>query len=507
MSPAVISVRGLVKRFPGTLALDHVDLDVRPGEVVGLIGQNGSGKSTLLKILSGLQAPDAGTISLRGKPVHLGSPLVAEAHGIGMVHQEQSLLPNLSVAENLFLGRASAATRHGWYKWDRLHAEARAQFAKIDLVIPPEAIVEDLSFADRQMVELVKVLALEERTADPVVVLFDEPTSVLGAAEIETLFRQIRRLRERSSVVFVSHRMDEVLAVSDRVYVLSNGRCMAERAAGNTDPEELYRLMVGKDADADTYVEHERVAAGAAAPVRLRVEGLAAPGSFKEVSFELRRGETLALAGVAGSGAEAVCRALFGAEPTSAGDVQLDGEPVVLRSPADAVALGIGYVPAERKSEGIVQGRSIHENMVLAFGPDLGRGGLLDRRREKREVAAWMQRLKVKAPSSAERIDALSGGNQQKVVLGRWLLSERLRVLILDHPTRGLDPGAKADLYRTMRDLARGGLAIVLVADTLEETLGLADQVLVLRDGVITRRFDDLGQCKPPPEAIVEAMV
>ena len=412
MNPAVISVRGLEKRFSGTLALDRVDLDVHPGEVVGLIGQNGSGKSTLLKILAGLQAPDAGTISLRGQPVRLGSPLAAEACGIGMVHQEQSLLPNLSVAENLFLGRASAATRHGWYDWSRLHAEARAQFAKIDLAIPPEAIVEDLSFADRQMVELVKVLALEERTADPVVVLFDEPTSVLGTAEIEMLFRQIRRLRERSSVVFVSHRMDEVLAVSDRVYVLSNGRCVAERAVGNTDPDELYRLMVGSDADADTYIEQGRLAAGSAAPVRLEVKALAAPGLFRDVSFELRKGETLALAGVAGSGAEAICRALFGAEPISSGTMRLDGEQVAPRSPADAVALGIGYVPAERKVEGIVQGRSIHENMVLAFGADLGRGGVLNRQRERQEISTWMQRLRVKAPSAAERIDALSGGNQ-----------------------------------------------------------------------------------------------
>ena len=283
--------------------------------------------------------------------------------------------------------------------------------------------------------------------------------------------------------------------------------CVAERAVGNTDPDKLYRLMVGSDADADTYIEQGRVVAGSAAPVRFEVKALAAPGLFEDVSFELRKGETLALAGVAGSGAEAVCRALFGAEPIFSGTMRVDGEQVVLRSPADAVALGIGYVPAERKIEGIVQGRSIHENMVLAFGADLGRGGLLNRRHEKQEVATWMQRLRVKAPSAAERIDALSGGNQQKAVLGRWLLSQRLRVLILDHPTRGLDPGAKADLYRTMRDLARRGLAIVLVADTLEETLGLADQVLVLRDGAVTRRFDNLGHGKPTPEVLVEAMV
>ncbi len=507
MSPAVISVRGLEKRFPGTLALDRVDIDVRAGEVVGLIGQNGSGKSTLLKILAGLQAPDAGSVSLRGKPVRLGSPLAAEACGIGMVHQEQSLLPNLSVAENLFLGRASGATRHGWHDRRKLHAQARTQFAKIGLAIAPGAIVEDLSFAQRQMIELVKVLALEERTADPVVVLFDEPTSVLGAAETETLFRQIRRLRERSSVVFVSHRMDEVLAVSDRVYVLSDGRCVAERVAADTDPDELYRLMVGRDADTDTYAEHARAADAGHAPLRLEVEGLGAPGLFEDLSFRLRQGETLALAGVAGSGAEAICRALFGAEPISSGAIRLDGKAVVLRSPADAVARGIGYVPAERKVEGIVAGRSIHENMALAFGPDLGRAGLLNRSREAVAVAAWMRRLRVKASSPRERIDALSGGNQQKVVLGRWLLSGRLRVLILDHPTRGLDPGAKADLYRTMRDLARRGVAIVLVAETLEETLGLADQVLVLRDGAVTRRFDSLARCKPPPEAVVEAMV
>ncbi len=506
MSAPVLQVSGLTKRFPGVVALDDVSVEVRREEVVGLIGQNGSGKSSLLKILAGVQSADAGEIRLRGEVIRPRSVAAANQLGIGMVFQEQSLLPNLTVAENIFLGKDHPATRRGWYRWGALRTAARAQLRKIETDIDPGTVVGELPFGQRQMVELAKVLALEELVDVPLVILFDEPTSVLSGAEIEILFRQIQRLRERSSVVFVSHRIEEVLAVSERVYVMSDGRRVAEEAAGAAGMEELYRLMVGEDRAEDYYREEARAAANVD-DLRLSVRGVSAADRVADVSFDLRAGTVLGLAGVGGSGREELVRALFGAEPLTSGSIELDGHRASFRSPSQAVEAGMGYVPAERKLEGMLAGRDLHENLVAASGTQLRRGPWIDRRRERPVVDEWLARLKVKAPSPRVRIDQLSGGNQQKVVLGKWLLSDRLRVLILDHPTRGLDLGAKGDVYDLVRQLAAGGLAIILLSDTLEETLGLCDQVIAMRDGTITGRFEDCVNDKPESEDLIRLMV
>ncbi|HMN86123.1 MAG TPA: ATP-binding cassette domain-containing protein, partial [Bauldia sp.] len=337
MSEVVLRAEGLSKSYPGVKALDDVSIEVRAREVVGLIGENGAGKSTLLKIIAGLQRPDGGRIVVRGADIRLGSLKAAGEAGIGMVFQEQSLLPNIRVAENILLGHEGPGLRFGLYDWKRLYDLAAAQLAKIGADISPSAETDSLSFAERQLVEFAKVLSLEERTHHEPVILLDEPTSVLDADELEVILAQVEKLRERASVVFISHRLDEVLRVSDRIYVMTNGRCVAERDPKHCDVAELQTLMLGKEL-ADQYergpATAATAAAGARAEPRLRVEGLALAGAFEEVSFTLAADEVLGIAGVEGSGREMLCRALFGAEKPTAGTMRLDGAAEPFPDPA-----------------------------------------------------------------------------------------------------------------------------------------------------------------------------
>ncbi|MGJ4859705.1 sugar ABC transporter ATP-binding protein [Labrys sp. La1] len=496
----------MTKRFPGVVALDNVDADLREHEVLGLIGQNGSGKSSLMKIIGGLYRPDAGEMTLRSRPVRFSSPLEAARAGIGLVHQEQSLIGNLSVAENIFLGKPTDFCRGGFYRWSRMNEAARRQLDKVELDVPPDMPVDELTFAERQMVELAKVLALEELVDGHLVVLFDEPTSVLTPGEIEALFRQVRRIRSRASVVFISHRMDEVLSISDRVYVMSDGRNVAERAGGNTDPDELYELMVGRQRAGSIAPRQTAPAVGQAR--RLDISGLSVPGQIEGIDLAVAPGEIMGLIGVQGSGAESICRALFGLQQKITGTIAFEDRLVSIDSPGDAVRLGIGYVPAERKTEGMLRGMSILENMTVTFGTDYGPGlGLLSGRRERAKAQEWAGRLKIKAASLDQRIELLSGGNQQKAVLSKWLLGRSLKLLVLDHPTRGLDPGARADLFNAICALAEEGLSILFVGDTLDEMLLLSDTIVVMKDGRISQRFGGVQQQRPAEESIVKAMV
>ncbi|WP_216332445.1 sugar ABC transporter ATP-binding protein [Rhizobium sp. X9] len=504
---SVLAARNLSKSYPGVRALADVSMELRENEILGLIGQNGSGKSTLLKIFTGVEQPTNGSLLLRGNETVIRSPLAAASLGIGMVHQEQSLITNLTVAENIFFDKKAAGKRYGFFNWRTLNKAAERQLAKLECDIPPDIRVEQLSFPERQLVEFAKVLAVEELIDEQLVILFDEPTSLLSPSEIDGLFRQIRRLKERASIVFVSHRMDEVLEISDRVHVMSNGENVAERTPSQTDHKELYHLMVGTRRSEDYFLE-ERRKDKSSAPPSLQAERLSVDGAFNDVSLVVREGEILAITGVAGSGAEEFCRALFGLEDGVSGRIIFNGKEQSLNArPSDLIGQGIGYVSAERKIEGVVTGRTIADNIVLSFGSSLGTGMFVDRDREIDAALGWMKRLKVKAPNAAEYVERLSGGNQQKVSLAKWLLSENLRLLILDHPTRGLDPGAKADLFEAIRDLSDHGISIVFVSETLEETLGMADTVVVMRDGKVSATFPNLYKEKPKPEKIVEAMV
>lgn len=501
-----MEVRGINKHFGSVVALEGLDLKINPGEVLGLVGQNGSGKSTLLRVLAGLSAPDQGSVHVRGQEVRLRSAKMALSLGIGMVHQEQSLVPNLSVAENIFLDKPHSAKRRGLYRWSALNDAARVQLAKIQVSLDPAAPVESLRFAERQQVELAKVLSIEELVPHPPVILFDEPTAVLTPDEIALLFSQIDRLRKRAAIVFVSHRLDEVLTLCDRVVVMTDGRKMADRQTKEVSRNDLYHLMVGRHQTLRPPTTSIRAAAPR--PVRLRVRDACSGHRFHNVNFDLHEGEIIGLAGVMGSGAEEVCRALFGAEEMIEGALTLNDRQLIPRTPAQAVREGIGYLPSNRKQEGILKGRSLTQNMVLTFGLEYGwhntvvRSGV-----EDMQARTWMQRLKVKAASARVPIETLSGGNQQKVVLGKWLLASSLQLLMLDHPTRGLDPGARDDLFEAIRAEARKGLSVLFVGDTIAEILELADKVIVMKDGEITARYDLLGGEVPSEEEIVRAMV
>jgi ribose transport system ATP-binding protein len=356
------------------------------------------------------------------------------------------------------------------------------------------------------MVEVAKALAVEEQAEHEPVIVLDEPTSVLEGDDLETLFAQVERLREIASVVFVSHRLDEVLRVSDRVYVMKDGRCVAEREPRHVDVDELYRLMVGRESTGQFFREQDQRPVDDAEPL-LTVEHLTRAGAYQDVTFHVRAGEVLGVAGVIGSGREDLCRTLFGAEPYDSGSIELDGRRVRFGSPAEAVRAGMGYIPSERRIEGVAMGMSVRENILLADPRPASAGPLLNPGRERSLVREWIEQLRIKTPTPHTDVGKLSGGNQQKVALAKWLISPRLRVLILDHPTRGLDVGAKEDVYRFIREMCARGMGVVLLADTLEETIALSHNVIVMRDGRISARFGAAPGNKPSQVQLVEQMV
>ncbi len=501
-----LEVRGLVKHYPGVKALDGVDLVVHEHEVLGLAGENGAGKSTLLKALVGLVKPDAGEIWVRGEQVRLKSVVDAADHGIGMVFQEQSLVPNLTAAENIVLGSEGPGIRRGVYRWDAMRRLAQQQLDKIGSHIDPLARTDTLSFAERQMVEIAKVLRIEERTHHSPVIILDEPTSVLESKEIETLFDQIRRLRAFASVVFVSHRLDEVLDVCDRVCVLRGGQSVGEVPTAGAVPADLHRMMIGSTGSGSHYHDDAAELATEQRRPMLSARGLSGR-TFRDVDLDVHAGEIVGIVGVHGSGREDVCRALFGAEPTTAGEVTLDGEKLDLSSTRAACSAGICYVPAERKIEGMVGPMSVADNMTLTNQKARCAGPLVVPKKQASLVDTWIKRLSIRTPGRDTAIQRLSGGNQQKVVLARWLVGGDIRLLLLDHPTRGLDIGARSEVYRLMRELAASGVATVLLADSLEEAIGMADRILVMNDGRVASEVSCASGAKPTPLDLVKEMV
>ena len=500
----MLSVSHVDKSYVGVHALRDVSVEVRRHEVVGLIGENGAGKSTLMRVLAGSVRPDRGQMTIDGKPVSLRNPREANAHGIGMVFQEQSLLLNMTVAENIFLGQEAPFIRGGVIAWGRLNAAAAAQLAKVGLDIDPASRTADLSFAARQMVELAKALALEDRTAKPLTILLDEPTSVLEGKDIAILFERVRALKSRASFVFVSHRLEEVLDISDRVYVMRDGQVVAERGARSASVPELHEMMVGRSRNSEYYREARQ--ASPRPEIALEARGLGVKGAYRGIDFSVRRGEVLGIAGVIGSGREELTRTLFGFLPQTSGTIMVAGREASLGTPARAVRLGIGYIPRERRLEGLVTFLSVATNISLANLGAVMQHGMIDHRRERGLARDWVKRLRVRTPGVATACSNLSGGNQQKVVLARWMAA-KARILILDHPTRGLDVGAKEEVFDLVRTLSDEGVAIILASDTLEETIGLSHTILVMRDGAITGRFDALPGRKPEQVELLRNMV
>lgn len=500
----MFAANSISKSFVGVPALKAVNLEIRANEVVGLIGENGAGKSTLMRILAGTHHPDSGTLLLDGKPLKLRNARDAAAHGIGMVFQEQSLLLNMSVAENIYLGQENRFVRFGIVDWRAMHASARRQLEKIGVDIDVTARTSELTFAARQMVELAKALTLEESVSRPLVILLDEPTSVLSAADIDVLFKRVRSLKSRASFVFVSHRLDEVLRISDRVYTMKDGEVVAEHDARKVSGPELHKIMVGRGIQASYYKEDRQLPAHDEIVVDAR--GLGAVGAFHDVDLQIRAGEIVGIAGVVGSGREEVTRTVGGFMPHTAGTLKIRGDDVHFRSPEQAVKRGIGYIPRERRVEGLVMFLSIAENISLADLSSVMSNGAISYRRERSLAVEWIRKLKIKAPGPDIACRKLSGGNQQKVVLARWMTAGS-RILVLDHPTRGLDVGAKEEVYELVRELSSQGIAILLISDTLEETIGLSHRVLVMRDGAVSARFDALPGNKPEQVDLLEAMV
>jgi len=494
------------KKFPGVHALKAVDFQIGRGEIVGLVGENGAGKSTLMKVIYGAYQPDGGDITIDGTKVRFQNPRQAMDHGIGMVFQEQSLITNLTVMENIFLGFEQQFVSYGVINWKAMAAAARAQLAKVKLDIDPGMITSKLSFAQRQLVELAKVLTLEERIDGDLVILLDEPTSVLAREEVELLFSLVRELTKRASFIFVSHRMDEVLELSDRIYVMKDGAVVDVVTQAEADVDAIQHKMVGRDVDKEYYREQKQKPYDTTAQPLVSFRNVSLERRYRDISFDLRPGEVLCLVGTEGSGREAILRTIFGLETPSAGQVAIKGDTLTRFNAQAGVAHGVGYVPRERKVEGIVGGMNVYENMTLSQMGNYSKTGVLRIGEEKSLARHWIERLAIKTPDVFKDCGGLSGGNQQKVVLAKWR-SGGSDIILLDHPTRGLDIGAKEDVYDMVREMSDDGVGIILVADTLEEAIGLSHTIIVLKDGVAQKRFDCAPGHKPSLFDLVHHMI
>lgn len=473
----MLKFENISKRFPGVHALKGVSFELHRGEIHALLGANGAGKSTLMKILSGAVTKDGGRILIDGEEVDIHSPQDAQRLGIGMVYQELSLIPTLSVAENIFIG--SPFWAGGRVQWPAMYSQARAILSELGCEISPHRRVETLSMAEQQLVEIGKVMSRQVR-----IVLFDEPTSALSQGETERLFEILRRLKEKGvGIIYVSHRLPEVLAVSDRVTVLRDGQVVATAPTHQVTEEDLVRMMVGRDLSEGNRLQ----SSGQGAPV-LRVEGLCTPTGLQDVSFELRAGEIVGIFGAMGAGRTELARALFGLDPVTRGEIWVDGEKVRLRSPRDAIRAGIGYLPEDRRM-GLVLGLPILVNVTLASLSRVSRLGLLSAREERQLAGPTVAGMGIAESRLTHPVGHLSGGNQQKVALARWLVS-RARILIFDEPTRGIDVGAKADVYALLAKLASEGTGIIVMSSELPEVLAVSHRVLVMKRRRIVAEFD-----------------
>jgi ribose transport system ATP-binding protein len=487
--PPVLKLTNVSRTFGKVKAVSNVSLTIERGEVVGLTGENGAGKSTLLKILAGIERPDEGTMEINGRVANFRGPNDAFLAGVGVVHQEQSLFTNLTVAENIGHqgGARRGLSRFGIKNWKEINDNAAAVLAKIGVKLSPTARVGDLSFVDRQMVEIARAVCVEPGGDAAPLIILDEPTAVLEQAEVDVLEREIRKLKTFASVIFVSHRLDEVLRICDRVLVMRHGRLMSDRSTKGVTRDELFKAMVD---DAPVVVTRDRTPMPVGTRAAIEVRGLARHGKFRDISFAAYPGKITALVGTNGSGRGALVRAMFGAEHTDGGTIAIDGREVSGWSIRKAVAAGLAYVPAERKVEGMIGGYSGTRNIAMIHRGDAAVGPFISPRKLARTAQTWFDRLDVSPNNIAQPLDQFSGGNQQKVVLAKWLNSPHLKVLMLDHPLRGLDVGVSQTVNAQIREACRNGTAVILIPDTIEEALEMADEILVMRDGVLSARHD-----------------
>jgi rhamnose transport system ATP-binding protein len=488
---ALVELVGVSKGYGGVQALDGVSFAIEAGTIHALVGENGAGKSTLVKILTGVVQPDDGRLLLEGESQRIGSPHDAHRLGIVAMYQEPTVFPDLTVAENVFAGRHPRGRLHS-VDWQAMRSGVTKLLEELGVDFGPDTPVRGLGVADRQLMEVAKALSSSAR-----LLIMDEPTAALSPHEVDNLFVTVRRLRERGvAIVFISHRLEEVAALADTVTVLRDGRHVATRPAAELPHGEIVRLMVGRSLDALFPKEEAEIG-----DVVLRAEGLARRGVFSNVSFELRRGEIVGLAGFVGSGRTEIARAMFGIDRLDAGQLWIDGRRFRPSSPRAALRRGLAYLPEDRLNQGLVQPMSLAANTSMAVLPELTPAGLLRPRRERALARRFMEELRIKATSPAQVVRSLSGGNQQKVVLSKWLAAEP-RILILDEPTHGVDVGTKADVHRTISHLAAGGLTILLISSELLEILAMSDRVLVMHEG---RLAAELSRAEATEERIIQA--
>ena len=489
----LISARGIGKQFASIEVLRDVDLDLRAGEIHALLGENGAGKSTFAKILAGVHRPSRGTLTLNGQAVEITSPIVAQKLGITLIHQEPISFPDLSVAENLVLGRTDGAPL-GRVKWAAMTRAARQLMDLLGVRIDVTKPMRGLSIADQQMVEIARALASDSR-----LIIMDEPTAPLTPKEVETLFTIARRLRDEGrTIVFISHRLEEVRALCDRVTIFRDGNKVATDTIANLSDADIIRLMIGRPLR--EYMHKHGTTIG---EVALKVEHLSKPGYFDDISFEVRKGEIVGLGGLVGAGRTDVARAIFGVAPAASGTIAVAGRSVTISEPSEAISLGLAFVPEDRAAAGIFRTLSVEENISAAVPAKIAPGGIIRRSVERALASDSERRLRIRLASLRQPIGELSGGNQQKAILARWLLTDP-QVLILDEPTRGIDIGVKAEFYDMIGDLAASGRAILMISSELPELLALCDRVLVMAEGRLTA---DIPRAEATQEAIMSAAV
>ncbi|WP_432206105.1 sugar ABC transporter ATP-binding protein, partial [Arthrobacter agilis] len=477
----VLTLRGALKTFGPVVALADGTIDLAAGEIHALVGENGAGKSTLVKILAGVHQPDAGEFLVGAQPVSFRNVADSKAAGISVIYQEPTLFPDLTVAENIFIGRQPKG-RLGLISRTEMRRRAKDLFDQLGVPIDPDRVAEGLSIADQQIIEIAKAISLDAR-----ILVMDEPTAALSGVEVDRLFAVARRLRDAGSgILFISHRFEEVFGLCDRITVMRDGTYIATHATEATSVQAIVREMVGRDIDAlfpKTETETET------GDVVLLVSGLTRPGVFHDIDFEVRAGEIVALSGLVGAGRTEVARAVFGIDRYESGTVEMSGRPLRRKDPRAAIDAGIGFVPEDRRKQGLVMELSVERNAALTLRHSLARFGIISGRAEREAAQTWGKRLQVKAGSPEHAVSTLSGGNQQKVVLAKWLATDP-KLLIIDEPTRGIDVGTKSEVHRLISELAGRGIAILMISSELPEVLGMADRVLVMREGRITGRLD-----------------
>ena len=473
-----LRLEGIVKTFPGVRALDGVSFSVLPGEVHALMGENGAGKSTLMKVLGGIHQPDEGQILVEETPVVMTNPLEAKAKGIVFIHQELSLANELSVAENVYLGELPT-TSFGRVDWKTLHGKTNEILSRLKVGFDAKTLVGDLSIANQQMVEIARAL-----TVDAKAVIFDEPTASLTDAEKVVLFEVISDLQKQGvGIAYISHRMEEIFKITDRISVLRDGQYQGTVNTADTNEEGVTQMMIGRKLDLSRNESHHELG-----DVALEVRGLSCGNLYKDVSFEVRRGEVVGFYGLVGAGRTEIAETLFGLRNPSSGTILMDGEEVRIASPYDAIERGISLVPEDRKGQGLVLGMNCRDNMTLPQVDDLKSGPFVADGAEIAIFDQYRDKLDIRTPGWKQLVGNLSGGNQQKIVIGKWL-SMRPNVLIVDEPTRGIDVGSKAEIHNLLRDLAAQGFAVIVISSEMPEVLHVADRIVAMYSGQIMRTF------------------